>query len=141
MLKQAVGREWTGKLSPVFYLVAIVVALRSPRIADLVFASANLVVSGPTHRKTSCHTTELSLHKKTLDGGFMDQCATSIRNHCLSPVRASVAIDAPLSPATYARMFPDLPSFEADEQFLHALGRGSIDITPSAHARVVQEIG
>jgi hypothetical protein len=71
----------------------------------------------------------------------MDQCATSIRNHCLSPVRASVAIDAPLSPATYARMFPDLPSFEADEQFLHALGRGSIDITPSAHARVVQEIG
>jgi hypothetical protein len=34
-----------------------------------------------------------------------------------------VAIDAPLGSATYARMFPELPSFEADEQFLHALGR------------------
>ncbi len=34
-----------------------------------------------------------------------------------------MAIDAPLGPATYARMFPELPSFEADEQFLHALGR------------------
>ncbi len=32
-------------------------------------------------------------------------------------------IDAPLGPATYARMFPELPSFRADEQFLHALGR------------------
>ena len=53
----------------------------------------------------------------------MNQSATSIRNHCLSRVRTSVAIDAPLSPATYARMFPELPSFHADEQFLHALGR------------------
>jgi hypothetical protein len=34
-----------------------------------------------------------------------------------------VAIDAPLGPAGYARMFPDLASFQADEQFLHALGR------------------
>lgn len=53
----------------------------------------------------------------------MNQCATSVRNHCLSPGRARVAIDAPLGPTTYARMFPELPSFEADEQFLHALGR------------------
>ena len=37
--------------------------------------------------------------------------------------RARVAIDAPLGPDSYARMFPELPSFEADEQFLHALGR------------------
>ncbi len=43
----------------------------------------------------------------------MDQCATSVRNHCLSPARASVAINVPLGPATYSRMFPDLPSFEA----------------------------
>lgn len=53
----------------------------------------------------------------------MNQRATSVRNHCLSPARARVAIDAPLGPANYARMFPEIPSFEADEQFLHALGR------------------
>ena len=53
----------------------------------------------------------------------MNQSATSVRNHCLSRVRTSVAIDVPLGPATYARMFPELPSFHADEQFLHALGR------------------
>ena len=53
----------------------------------------------------------------------MNQSATSVRNHCLSPARARVAIDAPLGPASYARMFPELPSFQADEQFLHALGR------------------
>jgi hypothetical protein len=54
---------------------------------------------------------------------FMNQPATSVRNHCLSPTRAKVAIDAPVSPIAYGRMFPELPSFEADEQFLHALGR------------------
>ena len=34
-----------------------------------------------------------------------------------------MAIDAPVGPTNYARMFPELPSFQADEQFLHALGR------------------
>ena len=53
----------------------------------------------------------------------MNQPNTSVRNHCLSPARAKVAIDAPLVPTAYGRMFPELPSFEADEQFLHALGR------------------
>ena len=53
----------------------------------------------------------------------MNQPATSVRNHCLSPARARLAIDAPLGPASYARMFPELPSFQTDEQFLHALGR------------------
>jgi hypothetical protein len=53
----------------------------------------------------------------------MNQPAKSIRNHCLAPARARVAIDAPLGPATYARMFPELPSFRAEEQFLYALGR------------------
>jgi len=53
----------------------------------------------------------------------MNPPAPSVRSHCLSPARARVAIDAPLGPATYARMFPELPSFQADEQFLHALGR------------------
>ena len=38
----------------------------------------------------------------------MNQPATSIRSHCLSPARASVPIDAPLGPATYGRMFPEL---------------------------------
>src|SRR5580704_14488523 len=52
----------------------------------------------------------------------MNQPNTSVRNHCLSPARAQVAIDAPLAPTAYRRMFPTLPSFEADEKFLHALG-------------------
>jgi hypothetical protein len=52
----------------------------------------------------------------------MNQPNTSVRNHCLSPARAQVAIDAPLAPTAYGRMFPTLPSFEADEKFLHALG-------------------
>ena len=53
----------------------------------------------------------------------MNQAAISVRSHCLSPARARVAIDAPLGPASYARMFPELPAFQADEQFLRALGR------------------
>jgi hypothetical protein len=67
----------------------------------------------------------------------------SVRTHCLSPARAKVAaktaIDAPLGPTSYARMFPELPSFQADEQFLHALGRaggicdcGDVDDTPDS---------
>ena len=69
----------------------------------------------------------------------MNQPATSFRTHCLSPARAKVAIDAPVGPATYARMFPELPAFQADEQFLHALGRaggvcdcGDIDDAPES---------
>ncbi len=57
----------------------------------------------------------------------MDLRNVSVRTHCLSPARAkvaaNVAIDAPLGPTSYGRMFPELPSFQADEQFLHALGR------------------
>jgi hypothetical protein len=71
--------------------------------------------------------------------GLMDQPATSFRTHCLSPARAKVAIDAPLGPTAYGRMFPELPPFEADEQFLHALGRaggvcdcGDIEDTPDS---------
>jgi len=69
----------------------------------------------------------------------MNQHATSLRSHCLSPARDRVAIDAPLGPTTYARMFPELPSFQADEQFLHALGRagglcdcGDVDDSPDS---------
>ena len=69
----------------------------------------------------------------------MQQPAISVRSHCLSPARPRIAIDAPLGPATYARMFPELPTFPADEQFLHALGRaggicdcGDIDDSPDS---------
>jgi hypothetical protein len=53
----------------------------------------------------------------------MHQPTASARSHCLSPARAKTAIDAPLGPTTYARMFPQLPQFQADEEFLYALGR------------------
>src|SRR5271155_5318955 len=52
----------------------------------------------------------------------MDSRSAAARS-CLSPARANVAIDAPLGPTSYGRMFPELPSFQADEQFLRALGR------------------
>lgn len=53
----------------------------------------------------------------------MNQRTTLAQNHCPFPLRKRAAIDTPLGPASYARMFPELPSLEADEQFLHALGR------------------
>jgi hypothetical protein len=43
--------------------------------------------------------------------------------HCLSPSRVRRPVDAPLGGAQYAHMFPELPAFKADEEFLHALGR------------------
>jgi len=43
ILKKAVERDWKGKVSPVLYLAAIVVALRSPRIADAVFVATALL--------------------------------------------------------------------------------------------------
>jgi hypothetical protein len=48
---------------------------------------------------------------------------TSFRSHCLAPGRPSRPVDAPLGPQRYARMFPGLPSFTAEQQFLYALGR------------------
>ena len=42
--------------------------------------------------------------------------------HCLSPARARAA-DAAVTSSSYARLFPDLPAFTADEAFLYALGR------------------
>jgi len=43
-------------------------------------------------------------------------------SHCLAPSRAR-KIDAPLGSVSYARMFPHLPAFSADDAFLYALGR------------------
>src|SRR5262249_51274029 len=48
---------------------------------------------------------------------------SSIRSHCLAPGRPHRAIDAPLGSQRYARMFPRLPSFTAEQSFLYALGR------------------
>ncbi|HEV3061360.1 MAG TPA: hypothetical protein VGY48_24140, partial [Vicinamibacterales bacterium] len=42
--------------------------------------------------------------------------------HCLSPARARAA-DAAVTSSSYARLFPDLPAFTADEAFLYTLGR------------------
>jgi len=50
ILKQAVGRNWKGKVSVVLYLVAIVVALHSPRIADAVLLAAALLWLIPDRR-------------------------------------------------------------------------------------------
>jgi hypothetical protein len=69
----------------------------------------------------------------------MNEFPNLVRNYCLSPGRAEVSIDAPVGPANYARMFPELPSFQSDEEFLHALGRlggpcdcGNIDDSPDS---------
>src|SRR4051794_2844351 len=53
----------------------------------------------------------------------MNQPTTTVRSHCPSPARARAAIDAPIGPATSARMFPQLPPFEAHGEFLHEGGR------------------
>lgn len=53
----------------------------------------------------------------------MRSCPHSVPDHCLARLGESPSIDAPLAPLHYARMFPSLPAFRADEQFLRALGR------------------
>jgi len=52
----------------------------------------------------------------------MSPPASSLRTHCLSPSRTR-PVDRAIGPAAYARMFPELPAFEADEDFLLAIGR------------------
>ncbi len=49
ILKKAVGRDRKGKVSPVLYLAAIVMALR-PRIADAVFVAVALLWLIPDRR-------------------------------------------------------------------------------------------
>lgn len=46
-------------------------------------------------------------------------------NHieCLSPARVRRSANAPIGPAMYGRLFPDLPSFTAEQEMLFALGR------------------
>jgi uncharacterized membrane protein len=50
VLKKAVGRNWKEKVSIVLYITAIVVALRSPRIADALFVVAALLWFIPDRR-------------------------------------------------------------------------------------------
>ena len=50
ILKEAVGRDWKGKISVVLYLPAILVALRWPRIADAVFVAVALLWFVPDRR-------------------------------------------------------------------------------------------
>jgi uncharacterized membrane protein len=50
VLKKAVGRNWKEKVSIVLYITAIVVALRSPPIADALFVVAALLWFIPDRR-------------------------------------------------------------------------------------------
>jgi uncharacterized membrane protein len=50
ILKRAVGREWKGKLSPVFYFTAIFATLLSTWISQAVFVTAALIWLIPDRR-------------------------------------------------------------------------------------------
>ena len=50
ILKKAIGRDIKGKVSAVLYLTAIVVALRLPRIADVIFVGVALLWLIPDRR-------------------------------------------------------------------------------------------
>jgi len=50
ILKKAIGRDWKGKISPAFYVVSILVAWRSPRIADALFVAVALLWLIPDRR-------------------------------------------------------------------------------------------
>ncbi len=50
ILKKAIGRDWKGKLSPVLYIVAIVFALRSPEISQVIFVIVALIWLVPDRR-------------------------------------------------------------------------------------------
>jgi uncharacterized membrane protein len=50
ILKEAIGRDWKGKLSPVLYVVAILVALHSSWIAQGILLAAALIWLIPDRR-------------------------------------------------------------------------------------------
>lgn len=50
LLKKAIGGDWKGKLSPLLYLLAIIIALRSPRGSHLVYALVALIWLVPDKR-------------------------------------------------------------------------------------------
>jgi hypothetical protein len=53
----------------------------------------------------------------------MKSSGQPLGTHCLAPARIRRPIDAAIGPRGFRRIFPDLPPFEADEAFLHAIGR------------------
>ena len=50
LLKKAIGSDWKGNLSPVLYVVATLVALRSPWTAQAIFVSVALIWLIPDRR-------------------------------------------------------------------------------------------
>jgi TMEM175 potassium channel family protein len=50
LLKKAVGSDWKGKLSPLSYITAMVVALWSPAIAEAIYVAIALVWLVPDRR-------------------------------------------------------------------------------------------
>jgi uncharacterized membrane protein len=50
ILKEAIGRDWKGKLSPVLYILAILTTLRSPWIAQAILVVAALIWLIPDRR-------------------------------------------------------------------------------------------
>ncbi len=50
ILKKAVGRDWKGKVSTALNLMAIALALWSPRISDAIFVAVALIWLVPDRR-------------------------------------------------------------------------------------------
>jgi uncharacterized membrane protein len=50
ILREAIGRDWKGKLSPVLYIVAIIASMRSSWIAQAIFLTAALIWLIPDRR-------------------------------------------------------------------------------------------
>ena len=53
ILKQAVGRDWKGKLSPLLYVLAIITALRLAWVAQAIFVLVALIWLIPDRRITN----------------------------------------------------------------------------------------
>jgi hypothetical protein len=50
ILKKAIGHDWKGKLSPWLYVIAIVITLRSPTLAQAILVAAALIWLIPDRR-------------------------------------------------------------------------------------------
>jgi uncharacterized membrane protein len=50
VLKKAIGHDWKGKLSPIFYIVGMVSSFWKPWVAQLVYLSAALIWLVPDRR-------------------------------------------------------------------------------------------
>src|SRR5438270_12571849 len=50
ILREAIGRDWKGKLSPVLYILAIIASMRSSWIAQAIFLTAALIWLIPDRR-------------------------------------------------------------------------------------------